>query len=79
MMSGSRCATIRYVHQLISIRITEVEDLQAGAGTYLKSGVVSPMFRKAATILDMATAWNLESHIKDGYRFVMQNYHQGML
>ncbi|KAI0030542.1 hypothetical protein K488DRAFT_53987 [Vararia minispora EC-137] len=50
---------------------------QAGVGTYFQPGVVSPLFRRVATILDQAVAWYLSAHVMDGYRFLMQNYNVG--
>lgn len=50
---------------------------QAGIGTYFKPGVVSPLFRFAAQTLDEMFAWYLSGHIMDGYKFLMQNYHEG--
>jgi uncharacterized protein (DUF2235 family) len=50
---------------------------QAGVGTYFQPGVVSPFFHLAARILDEALAWYLSEHIMDGYKFLMQNYHEG--
>jgi uncharacterized protein (DUF2235 family) len=50
---------------------------QAGIGTYFQPGVVSPLFRFAARVLDEAFAWYLSEHIMDGYKFLMQNYHEG--
>jgi hypothetical protein len=50
---------------------------QGGIGTYFQPGVVSPFFRFAARILDEALAWYLSEHIMDGYKFLMQNYHEG--
>jgi uncharacterized protein (DUF2235 family) len=35
------------------------------------------MIRRTAKILDLAIAWYLHEHVKDGYRFLMQNYHGG--
>jgi uncharacterized protein (DUF2235 family) len=51
--------------------------VQAGVGTYFKPGVVSPIFRRAAAILDEAVAWYLDAHVMDGYKFLMQNYNVG--
>jgi hypothetical protein len=51
--------------------------MQAGIGTYFKPGVVSPLFRFAARTLDEMFAWYLSEHIMDGYKFLMQNYHEG--
>ncbi|KAI9443508.1 hypothetical protein H4582DRAFT_2197715 [Lactarius indigo] len=50
---------------------------QAGIGTYFQPGVVSPLFRFAARTLDEMFAWYLSEHIMDGYKFLMQNYHEG--
>ncbi|KAH9080201.1 hypothetical protein EDB83DRAFT_2503382 [Lactarius deliciosus] len=49
----------------------------AGIGTYFQPGVVSPLFRFAARTLDEMFAWYLSEHIMDGYKFLMQNYHEG--
>ncbi|KAI9465065.1 hypothetical protein BJY52DRAFT_762429 [Lactarius psammicola] len=50
---------------------------QARIGTYFQPGVVSPLFRFAARTLDEMFAWYLSEHIMDGYKFLMQNYHEG--
>jgi len=50
---------------------------QPGIGTYFKPGVVSPLLRHAASLLDFAVAWYLDEHVSGGYRFLMQNYRQG--
>ncbi|KAI0769028.1 hypothetical protein BD413DRAFT_87062 [Trametes elegans] len=50
---------------------------QPGVGTYLNPGVVSPFFQWAAKILDEAFAWYLDSHVRGGYQFLMQNYNPG--
>ncbi|KAF8628631.1 hypothetical protein AX15_003766 [Amanita polypyramis BW_CC] len=50
---------------------------QAGIGTYFNPGVVSPFFEWWAKILDQATAWYLNVHVMEGYRFLMQNYCTG--
>jgi len=50
---------------------------QAGVGTYFEPGVVQPIFRWAASILDDAFAWYLYQHVIDGYTFLMQNYNCG--
>ncbi|KAG7088031.1 hypothetical protein E1B28_012067 [Marasmius oreades] len=47
---------------------------QAGIGTYFDPGVVSPLLRLGATLLDEAFAWYLSAHVVEGYRFIMQNY-----
>ncbi|KAN0138084.1 Uncharacterized alpha/beta hydrolase domain (DUF2235) domain containing protein [Lactarius tabidus] len=50
---------------------------QAGVGTYLAPGVVSPLFQWGAEIMDEAVAWYLYQHVQDGYLFLMQNYQVG--
>jgi len=50
---------------------------QAGIGTYLNPGVVSPMFQWGAKVLDLAIACFLDAHVRDGYRFLMRNYKPG--
>ncbi|KAJ7078613.1 hypothetical protein B0H15DRAFT_535847 [Mycena belliarum] len=50
---------------------------QSGIGTYLTPGVVSPIFEWGAKILDEAFAIYLNTHVMDGYRFLMENYHRG--
>ena len=50
---------------------------KAGVGTYLAPGIVSPLFRWAARLLDQAVAWYLSEHVTAGYKFLMQNYNVG--
>ncbi|KAI0042988.1 hypothetical protein FA95DRAFT_1499310 [Auriscalpium vulgare] len=50
---------------------------QAGIGTYFQPGVVKPVFRFAARVLDEAFAWYLPEHVINGYTFLMQNYNEG--
>ncbi len=50
---------------------------QAGIGTYIQPGVVSPLFGWAAEVWDEAVAWYLYQHVMDGYKFLMQNYNVG--
>ncbi|KAI9508334.1 hypothetical protein F5148DRAFT_923284 [Russula earlei] len=50
---------------------------QAGIGTYFKPSAVSPIFRGVAGLLDQGFAWYLSEHIIEGYKFLMQNYHEG--
>ncbi|KAH9964161.1 hypothetical protein BC827DRAFT_1128153 [Russula dissimulans] len=50
---------------------------QAGVGTYFSPGVVRPIFRWVAKILDEAVAWYLSAHVIEGYRFLMENYNVG--
>ncbi|KAH8992428.1 hypothetical protein EDB92DRAFT_1797303 [Lactarius akahatsu] len=63
------------------LRKDKVEDqvtyYQAGIGTYIQPGVVSPLFSWAAEMLDEAIAWYLYQHVMDGYQFLMQNYNVG--
>ncbi|KAH8993939.1 hypothetical protein EDB92DRAFT_2064462 [Lactarius akahatsu] len=69
------------VVKLYSLLRKDMEDqscyYQAGIGTYFQPGVVSPLFEKAAEILDDTIAWYLYQHIMDGYKFLMQNYNVG--
>ncbi|KAK7034621.1 hypothetical protein VNI00_012262 [Paramarasmius palmivorus] len=50
---------------------------QAGIGTYTSPSLVTPMAAKVSKNLDAAIAWNLHSHVMDGYEFLMQNYTEG--
>lgn len=50
---------------------------QAGVGTWFNPGVVAPMFRWGAKILDEAFAWYLDAHVIDGYKFIMNNWKTG--
>ncbi|KAF8190874.1 hypothetical protein BJ912DRAFT_965013 [Pholiota molesta] len=50
---------------------------QAGIGTYVSPQVATPMAAKISKSLDEAVAWNLHSHLMDGYEFLMQNYKAG--
>ncbi|KAF9786823.1 hypothetical protein BJ322DRAFT_1052259 [Thelephora terrestris] len=51
---------------------------QAGIGTYTGNGVLgTPIVQGTSQLLDQMIAWNLPAHIKDGYQFLMQNYHVG--
>jgi uncharacterized protein (DUF2235 family) len=50
---------------------------QAGVGTYFKPGAVPSIFHSAAELLDLGFAWYIDEHILDGYKFLMQNYHEG--
>ncbi|KAI0064152.1 hypothetical protein BV25DRAFT_1800963 [Artomyces pyxidatus] len=50
---------------------------QAGIGTYFEPGIVQPLFRWGAKILDEAFAWYLPAHVMEGYKFLMQNYDVG--
>src|SRR5579863_66679 len=50
---------------------------QAGIGTYIKPGNVSPFLRSIAKFLDSGLAWYLNQHVLDGYMFLMQHYRSG--
>ncbi|KAG6919254.1 hypothetical protein DXG01_008050 [Tephrocybe rancida] len=50
---------------------------QPGIGTWFNPGVVSPVFRWGAKVLDEAFAWYLDAHVIEGYKFLMQNYRVG--
>jgi hypothetical protein len=47
---------------------------QAGVGTYVKPGAVSPFLRSVVKFLDSGLAVYLNEHVLDGYRFLMQHY-----
>ncbi|KAG6810882.1 hypothetical protein H0H92_009974 [Tricholoma furcatifolium] len=51
--------------------------LQAGIGTYESPQVATPLGAKISKTLDEMIAWNLSSHVMDGYEFLMQNYKAG--
>ncbi|KAG6810879.1 hypothetical protein H0H92_009971 [Tricholoma furcatifolium] len=50
---------------------------QAGIGTYTSPEVATPFASKISKTLDEMIAWNLSSHVMDGYEFLMQNYKAG--
>ncbi|KAI0081423.1 hypothetical protein K474DRAFT_1656566 [Panus rudis PR-1116 ss-1] len=50
---------------------------QAGIGTYTDPLFSLPVTSSISLVLDQMLAWNLASHIKDGYTFLMQNYTDG--
>ncbi|KAF8066488.1 hypothetical protein FPV67DRAFT_1626406 [Lyophyllum atratum] len=50
---------------------------QAGIGTYTSPQIATPLAAKFSKTLDEAVAWNLSSHVMDGYEFLMQNYKAG--
>jgi hypothetical protein len=51
---------------------------QAGIGTYTGDNVLgTPIVQGTSQLVDQMVAWNLPAHIKDGYQFLMQNYHVG--
>ncbi|KAL5518743.1 hypothetical protein ACEPAH_426 [Sanghuangporus vaninii] len=50
---------------------------QAGIGTYTKSAFVTPLTNKFSKVLDEMVAWNLSTHVQEGYEFLMQNYTAG--
>ncbi|EJD04194.1 uncharacterized protein FOMMEDRAFT_167433 [Fomitiporia mediterranea MF3/22] len=50
---------------------------QAGIGTYTNSAFVTPVTNKASKILDEMVAWNLSTHVQEGYQYLMQNYRAG--
>ncbi|KAG6865046.1 hypothetical protein C0991_005492 [Blastosporella zonata] len=63
---------------LVSRPIDGCGDLaQPGIGTWFNPGVVSPLFRWGAKVLDEAFAWYLDAHVIEGYKFLMQNYRVG--
>ncbi|THG93336.1 hypothetical protein EW026_g7872 [Hermanssonia centrifuga] len=50
---------------------------QAGLGTYTDPLIKTPVASKVSMVLDQMLAWNLDSHVKDGYTFLMENYTHG--
>ncbi|EJC98191.1 uncharacterized protein FOMMEDRAFT_31962 [Fomitiporia mediterranea MF3/22] len=50
---------------------------QTGIGTYTKSTFVTKPVVLASMLADAAIGWNLEDHVEDAYRFLMQNYKAG--
>jgi uncharacterized protein (DUF2235 family) len=51
----------------------QVTYYQSGIGTYDKGGLQAGI----GAAMDMAVGSGLGLHIKDAYRFLMQNYHEG--
>ena len=47
---------------------------QAGIGTYVKPGAVSPFLSSVVKSLDSGLALYLNEHVLDGYKFLMQHY-----
>ncbi|KAI0642187.1 hypothetical protein C8Q79DRAFT_1013487 [Trametes meyenii] len=50
---------------------------QTGIGTYTSPQVTSAIGRAASKTLDEMVAWNLDTHVTSGYKFLMQNYEAG--
>ncbi|KAF8662081.1 hypothetical protein AX16_001191 [Volvariella volvacea WC 439] len=50
---------------------------QAGIGTYTSPQFATPLASKVSKSLDEAVAWNLDEHVMEGYKFLMQNYIAG--
>lgn len=50
---------------------------QAGIGTYTAPSIATPFAAKLSKTLDEMIACNLDSHVMDGYEFLMQNYEAG--
>ncbi|TFK63857.1 hypothetical protein BDN72DRAFT_902059 [Pluteus cervinus] len=50
---------------------------QAGIGTYTNSRAITRVGTAISKSIDEAVAWNLETHVMDGYEFLMQNYTAG--
>ena len=46
---------------------------QAGIGTYTAPSIATPFAAKLSKTLDEMIACNLDSHVMDGYEFLMQN------
>ncbi|KAJ6466639.1 hypothetical protein DFH09DRAFT_1267126 [Mycena vulgaris] len=47
---------------------------QTGIGTTTHPGFWSPLMISLSKIADKMFAWNIGSHVMDGYKFLMQNY-----
>lgn len=50
---------------------------QPGIGTFSPPGVWGKVKKWIVTRLDLATAWLLEDHVTDAYRFLMRYYQEG--
>ncbi|KAG6867257.1 hypothetical protein C0993_005154 [Termitomyces sp. T159_Od127] len=46
---------------------------QAGIGTYTSPQIATPTAAKISKTLDEAFAWDLSTHVMEGYEFLMQN------
>ncbi|KAF8996538.1 hypothetical protein BDQ17DRAFT_1429685 [Cyathus striatus] len=68
--------------QLVSLlkkndRTKQMVYYQPGIGTYTSPTLTTPVMSKLSKMLDEAVAWNLDSHVMNGYEFLMQNYLEG--
>jgi uncharacterized protein (DUF2235 family) len=68
---------VKFVSLLKKDTDSQISYYQAGVGTYLAPGVVSPMCTWLAKLLDEAFAWYLDTHVMEGYKFLMDNYSPG--
>ncbi|KAJ7801624.1 hypothetical protein B0H13DRAFT_1672506, partial [Mycena leptocephala] len=50
---------------------------QTGIGTTTHPGFWSPLTISLSKLVDKMFAWNIGSHVMDGYKFLMQNYRSG--
>ncbi|KAF9515851.1 hypothetical protein BS47DRAFT_723721 [Hydnum rufescens UP504] len=50
---------------------------QAGIGTYVAPGFLTPVGKWVAKTADLALAWYLDDHVKDGYRFLQSTWKPG--
>ncbi|EPQ57274.1 hypothetical protein GLOTRDRAFT_73944 [Gloeophyllum trabeum ATCC 11539] len=50
---------------------------QTGIGTYTDPWIVTPIVSKMSMVLDTMFAFTLDSHMKHGYKFLMDNYTAG--
>ncbi|KAF7300028.1 DUF2235 domain-containing protein [Mycena kentingensis (nom. inval.)] len=62
---------------LFSLLLKGVRGSWAGIGTYTTGQVASPFWSKWSKLVDQAIASSLDSHVMDGYEFLMQNYTAG--
>lgn len=46
---------------------------QTGIGTTTTSNFITPVMNQVSKTLDSMFAWNLSSHVQDGYQFLVQN------
>ncbi|TFK47854.1 hypothetical protein OE88DRAFT_1738368 [Heliocybe sulcata] len=59
------------------LRLYELNGMKAGVGTYNKRQFHTRTLTAVASVLDQAVALHLNDHVKDGYKFLMQNYRPG--
>ncbi|KAF9515853.1 hypothetical protein BS47DRAFT_723712 [Hydnum rufescens UP504] len=50
---------------------------QAGIGTYVGPGLLTPVGKWIAKTADLAVGWYLDAHVKDGYKFLQSTWKPG--